>query len=102
METINPNFKIHKTFAYSGGDQFEPIGIHIIRSGWSNPALYHVLLEFGDYETTDHYLLMKEQIKEKWNIEFEDLNDLGTLIKSTPNDMELGKAIRLEYIKNQK
>jgi hypothetical protein len=103
METINPNFKIKKSFSYSGGDQNgEPIGIHILRSGWESPTLYHVLIEFGDFEKTDHHLLTKEQIKEKWNIEFEDLIDLGNLIKSIPNDMELGKSIRLEYIKNQK
>lgn len=102
METINPNFKIKKTFAYSGGDQFEPIGIHIIESGWSNPVLYHVLIEFGDYDTADHHLMTKEQIKEKWNLDFEDNLNFSELIRTTPNDQELGKLIRLEYNKNQK
>lgn len=103
METTNLNFKIQKSFAYSGGDQNgEPIGIHIIRSGWNNPIMYHVLLEFGDYDTTDHHLLTKEQIKEKWNIELEDEVNFSELIMSTPNDMELGKLVRLEYTKNQK
>lgn len=101
METTNPNFKIHKAFAYSGGDISEPIGIHIIKSGWCNPQLYHVLIEFGDMDQTDHYLLSKEQIQEKWNLEFDEYLNFSEIVKSIPNDQELGKFIRLQYTKTQ-
>jgi hypothetical protein len=102
METTKPNFKIQRFFAYSGGDQNgEPIGIHIIQSNWTRPTLYHVLIEHGDIEVTDVHLLNREQIKEQFGIEFGEDLDFGKLVRNMPNDMELGKAMRLEYIKNK-
>jgi hypothetical protein len=102
MEIIKTKFKIEKTFAYSGGDQNgEPIGIHIIQSGWRKPVMYHVLIEHGDIERTDLHLLTREQIQEKFDIAFDEGADLGKMVRDIPNDMELGKAIRLEYIKNK-
>jgi hypothetical protein len=102
METTKPNFKIQKSFAYTGGDQNgEPIGIHIIQSNWTRPTLYHVLIEHGDIEVTDVHLLNREQIQEKFDITFDEDADLGKMVRDIPNDMELGKAIRLEYIKNK-
>jgi hypothetical protein len=102
METTNPNFKIERSFAYSGGDQNgEPIAIHIIKSNWTNPDLYHVIIEFGDYDSADHHLLSKEQIQEKFGIELGEDSDFGKMVHNMPNDMELGKAMRLEYIKNK-
>lgn len=102
METTKPNFKIERSFAYSGGDQSgEPIGIHIIKSGWRNPTMYHVLIEFGDMEQTDYHFLSNEQIEEKFAIQLGEDLDFSEIVKSNPNDMELGKIIRLEHIKNK-
>jgi hypothetical protein len=47
----------------------EPIQIFIIKSGWSKPQLYHVIIEYGDYETTDHRLLTLEQINEIYGVQ---------------------------------
>ena len=50
----------------------EPIQIFIIKSGWSKPQLYHVIIEYGDYETTDHRLLTLEQINEIYGVQLTD------------------------------
>jgi hypothetical protein len=100
METIKQNFKIERSFAYSGGDQTgEPIGIHIIKSGWRFPDMYHVLIEYGDFEQTDYQLLTREQIEGKYNLILGEDLDFTKIIKENPNDMELGKIIRSEHIK---
>jgi hypothetical protein len=102
MET-ELNFKIQRSFAYSGGDQNgEPIGIHIIKSGWRNPDLYHIIIEHGDTEMQDHFLMSAEHIQENFSIFLDQEEDLGKLIFDNPNDQELGKAIRLHYLKNLK
>ena len=96
-------FKTERSFAFSGGDiTGEPVGIHIIKSGWRQPDLYHVILEHGDTETVESHLLDKNQIEEKFGIIIDNEEDLGKLIHDNPNDMELGKAIRLHYLKNLK
>ena len=78
----------------------EPLCIHILRSGWSNPQLYHVLVEFGDRMETTYHTLEAPQIQEMFNI------DVNKSFENTPivfrkevihkigNDMELGKHIR--------
>jgi len=94
-----PNFKVMKSFAYSGGDiNGEPIGIHIIKSGWRNPDLYHVIIEHGDTEQQDYLILSKEHLLEQLGISLGDEKDFGEMVHTIPNDMELGKAIR-EYFK---
>jgi hypothetical protein len=79
----------------------EPIQIHIIKSGWSKPQMFHVLVEFGDIEQTDYHFMTKEQIKERWDLEFNEV-DFVNIIKESPNDMELGKKIRLIYTTDRK
>jgi hypothetical protein len=102
MET-KLKFKTERSFAYSGGDTTgEPVGIHIIKSGWRQPVLYHVIIEFGDMDKADHHILSVEQIKEQWGIEIEDDRDYGQMIMTIPNDSELGKEMRLHYLKNLK
>jgi hypothetical protein len=94
-------FKTERSFAFSGGDiTGEPIGIHIIKSGWRQPDLYHVILEHGDTESVENHLLSREQIKEKWNFELPEDEDFGRMIHMIPNDAELGKSMRLLYLKN--
>jgi hypothetical protein len=102
MET-KLKFKTERSFAYSGGDTTgEPVGIHIIKSGWRQPTLYHVLIEHGDTDQADHHILSIEQIEEKFGVVIGDEMDFGQMIKEIPNDMELGKALRLHYLKNLK
>ena len=79
----------------------EPIQMHIIKSGWGNPEMFHVLVEFGDMEQTDYHFMSREQIKERFDIEFNEV-DFVNLIKETSNDMELGKKIRLIYATDRK
>jgi len=79
----------------------EPIQMHIVKSGWGKPQMYHVLVEFGDMEQTDYHFMSKEQIKERWELEFDEV-DFVEMIKEYPNDMELGKKIRLIYTIDRK
>jgi hypothetical protein len=78
----------------------EPLAIHIIKSGWSKPQLYHVLVEFGDMMETTYHTLEAEQIAEKFGINIEDsFKDLPvvfrkSILRQKPNDSDLGKYIR--------
>ena len=73
----------------------EPIAYRIVRSGWSKPPMFHVLVEFGDYgDTTYKGLMSAEQIKEELGfIVIEDTN-IKSYVVNHPNDMEFGKTIR--------
>jgi hypothetical protein len=74
----------------------EPIAVRILRSGWSKPQTYHVLMEFGDIGTTDYLgVFTSEQIKEKYGIEIdkEDFK-LNEKAKKIGNDQELGGELR--------
>jgi hypothetical protein len=81
-------------------EEEEPLGVHIIRSGWSEPQLYHVLTEFGDRMETTYNTLEASQIKEMFSIDVEE-SFLNTPIvfrkdgiRHLANDMELGKHVR--------
>ncbi len=47
----------------------EPICIKIVKSGWSIPQLYHVIVEWGDYMQTDNHIMDAAQIMEKYDID---------------------------------
>ena len=73
----------------------EPVAFRFVRSGWTNPTMYHVILEHGDFESADYKGLMsEEQIKETYGIEISGNLDIKDLVKQFPNNMELGNAIR--------
>jgi hypothetical protein len=78
----------------------EPYAVYIMKSGWSKPQLYHVLVEHGDIMQTDHQLLEASQVQEKFGIdvEFAYLNRPIVIRRKqaidTPNDQEFGKAVR--------
>jgi hypothetical protein len=73
----------------------EPVAIRIVKSGWSTPQQYHVLIEFGDFSDTDYKGLMTaDQIKEKYNIKVADSESLTSYTNRLPNDLDLGKTIR--------
>jgi hypothetical protein len=73
----------------------EPIAIRIVRSGWGKPAMYHVLVEFGDYGDTNYNGLMDAtQIKERYGVEVLDHDSITSFIVKYPNNMDLGKEIR--------
>ena len=80
----------------------EPIAFRFVRSGWSRPQTFHVLIEFGDYsDTTYKGLMTAEQIKEEYGIDMpssEELN-LTKLDEANPNNMDMGKAIRSLVLK---
>jgi hypothetical protein len=84
--------KVKPIIAFAGGVEDEPIGITIVPSGWLHQ--YHVIVEFGDSDDWNHYYMNKEQILQKFGIEVPDMN-LKKLIHDNPNDMTLGKAIRI-------
>jgi hypothetical protein len=78
----------------------EPLCIHILRSGWSKPQLYHVLVEFGDRMETTVHLLEASQIEDMFGIDIDKSFENTPLvfrketIKKLGNDMELGKHVR--------
>lgn len=65
LELIETNPSVSLTFY----EKDEPLCIHVLKSGWSNPQLYHVLVEFGDRMETTVHLLEASQIKEMFNID---------------------------------
>jgi hypothetical protein len=89
---------VSKTF----GPEDEPIAVRILRSGWVE--FYHVLVEYGDYETTDYHFLSAEQILEKYDIDIEKAETAilvdNRMIKEYPNAQDLGNEIRKEYLRN--
>lgn len=73
----------------------EPIAYRIVRSGWSKPQMYHVLVEFGDYgDTTYKGLMSAEQIKSELGLIMIDHESIKSYSTKHPNDMDLGKTIR--------
>jgi hypothetical protein len=73
----------------------EPIAIRVIPSGWND--LYHVLIEFGDFEDATYKgLFSSEQIGEEYGINLPkgDSFSLSSLSKRVPNDHDLGKFTR--------
>lgn len=81
----------------------EPLAFRIIKSGWSKPQKYHVLIEYGDREQTDYDFLDAEQIKEKYGIDLHAsetpiIVDLKT-IKEFGNSQDLGNSVRSTYLK---
>lgn len=81
-------------------EEGEPLAIHVVKSGWSSPQLYHVLVEFGDRMETTYHTLEAGQISTMFGINIEDsFKDLPvvfrkSVIKQNPNDSDLGKFIR--------
>ncbi len=65
LELIETTPSVSLTFY----EKDEPLAVHILRSGWSNPQLYHVLVEFGDRMETTVHLLEASQIKELFSID---------------------------------
>jgi hypothetical protein len=73
----------------------EPIAIRIVRSGWSKPQMYHVLIEFGDYgDTTYKGLMDGDQIKESYGVIMPEELSLSDINKKYPNDQDFGKILR--------
>jgi len=85
----------------------EPIGIKIIPSGWTDPRMYHVLVEWGDTNETDYHFLDADQIKEQMGIDISE-NDFVSYIVTNDellensNDYDLGSKIRSTLYKNDK
>lgn len=82
----------------------EPLCIQILKSGWSNPQLYHVLVEFGDRMETTYHTLESNQIQDMFGINVEEsFTDVVTILKRTdilqsPNDSDLGRLIRANIV----
>ena len=77
----------------------DPIGIKIIPSGWTDPRMYHVLVEWGDRDETDYHFLDADQIKEQMDIDISEKDFVSYIVShdeliSTPNDYDLGSKIR--------
>lgn len=99
-----PECKADIVRVYAPSD--EPLAFRIIKSGWSKPQRYHVLIEYGDYGQTDYDFLDAEQLKEKYGIDITEKTDQSSIIVTTkeiietPNDGDLGKNIRKQFFQN--
>ena len=85
----------------------EPIGIKIIPSGWTDPRMYHVLVEWGDRDETDYHFLDADQIKEQMDIDISEKDFVSYIVTTEellniPNDYDLGSTIRNTMYKNDK
>jgi hypothetical protein len=70
LDVIKLNFeKSSEQLVRSYIDTQNIVGLKIIKSGWSEPQLYHCILEWGEYEDCNYHLYTKEEIKEKYNID---------------------------------
>lgn len=92
-------FNVSPTMNLVVGINGEPIAIHLIKSGWSNPQTYHVIVEFGDMEQTDYSgVLTMEQIEDKFGFPKGSIKDyedgLANYVRNLPNDQELGRSFR--------
>ena len=86
-----PDAKVKPAFCYKGGFGDEPIGITIVNSGWR--GMYHVIIEFGEYEDFSHKLMDLHDIERAYELKIEDI-DMKELSFKYPNDHDLGKLIR--------
>jgi len=82
----------------------EPVCVKIIPSGWSEPRMYHLLIEHGDYEKTDYHFVNSDQLKSDFGIDLDEKAFHSYIItpeevNETPNDFELGDKIRRKLIK---
>jgi len=81
--------------SFSAYAKEEPIAYRIVRSGWSKPQMYHVLIEFGDYgDTTYKGLMSEEQLKSEYGIVMITHPSITEFVVKYPNNMDLGKEIR--------
>ena len=85
----------------------EPLGIRIIPSGWTNPRMYHVLVEWGERDETDYHFLDAEQIKEQMDIDISEKDFVSYIVTNVellehPNNYDLGSTIRTALFKNDK
>lgn len=84
----------------------DPIAVKIIPSGWSNPQMYHVIVEWGDMDQADHHLLDADQIKEQMGIEVNEEDFAATVISKKfvnqhPNNYDLGETIRKPFLTDE-
>jgi hypothetical protein len=74
----------------------EPYVVRFIRSGWSNPRLYHVIIEYGDMDQSEYVgTIDASQIKKRFNVDIDLENDsLKNIVRNQPNDQLLGQELR--------
>ena len=88
----------------------EPLAVFIIQAGWMDGGpTFHILTEYGDMMDTDYDFRTLSQVYERWP-EFQSVWESrikDTIISAEdidnyPNDMELGKLIRLRSFNSNK
>lgn len=83
----------------SSTDKENPVCLKVIPSSWTEPQLYHVILEDGEFTKSDYLGEMtKEQIHESFDVYIDYIEDpIYKIILENPNDQDLGKKIRSLY-----
>jgi len=86
----------------------EPMAVRILESGWKDHGepMFHVLTEWGAYEETSYSHLNFTQLCDThpefrgiYENTFQDIVVEGDLVKTVPNDKDLGTLVRQLSIK---
>lgn len=96
-EEIKFNAKLSADISLSAYIDEEPIAFRFVKSGWSRPQRYHVLIEWGDSDDTTYKGLMSEaQILDEYGFEVPNSEELSISKIATQfgNDADLGSRIR--------
>jgi len=83
----------------------EPIAVYYIKSGWDHGyPMYHVIIEYGDFEQTDYLYMSEEDLCKRFDVTPELLNEKVSIsvsqkdLRDYPNDQDLGRSIRKQFI----
>ena len=84
----------------------EPISVYYFPGGWQHGyPTFHVLIEYGDMETTDYHFLSLDEMCEKFGLTPEEIQGENSYlvtqdtIKDFPNDQQLGRHVRSKFVK---
>jgi len=82
----------------------EPIHIRILESGWNyGYPTYHVIIEYGDMESTDYRFMTGPEILKSFNIDVRKEKYQGSIslasneISDKPNIYDLGAYVSRKY-----
>lgn len=83
----------------------DPIAVYYFRSNWQyGYPMYHVIIEYGDMEQTEYQHMSEEEMCKRFKVTPEILNENLDVkvnqenIKEFPNDQDLGRSIRKQFI----
>jgi hypothetical protein len=80
-------------FTCGAEDPESLVRINIIPSGWTDPDKFYVIIEYGERDDYEEFLMTREEILNEFEVNVPKVN-LWKLIYDKTNDMDLGATIR--------